>query len=682
MADDEGVDWILSNLATNHGAIEYRDFGHDYMPLNFYFLGIAADIFGGDIFAQRVAVTLLDTVIAPILLFVIAIRVTRSRAASIAAVAVYYIFSPYPLLKGTVFLAAVATIIYLKDKPGRAAAAIGFAIAVCAFTAQEFGVYIAVTYAAVLGYDRYCRRIDYRAVARKLAWAAVGAAILVIPFAALYLVTGSFGALFHYAIIKGFFRTPGTMNLPYPWGIDVSDPLNWIYYFYPLVLAFAVYRFFFGPGVTSRSDTFVVLIAFAVCFTTASGRADGGHIRMGVVLLGVLVGYVLTEALGRRQMVSATLVSPLAKVVPLMVLAAEYWILARNVTRYKWQIAVAVGLAAAAFALFREKKDVEQNEAAAAAGSMPLFVFVTAAIVFFASPVLASALREGRAITKNTRLLKASFKLSKPDPTDILGMQFNPTQLASIRKIKTIVDEQTKPDDRILVFPLNSFLYAVVHRKNVCDNYQFLRSIDKRDVASVIKALEEHRPQIVIYDKTLGSITGTDVNFYLLRHYKLLDDTGWLEVLKRTEQPNKEVALNQQTGDFMPDTKVPEYIYANYRKTGLPDVAGRHYADALFQHPPYAETVTLQREAILRGVVELRFDVMGDPEATGDLGRAEALVRDKSGKGYRAVFEKQFKDSKDREGTGDFLVPPQGIDALRLISNLPHGTFWRIQALY
>ncbi len=34
MADDEGVDWILSNLATNHGAIEYRDFGHDYMPIN------------------------------------------------------------------------------------------------------------------------------------------------------------------------------------------------------------------------------------------------------------------------------------------------------------------------------------------------------------------------------------------------------------------------------------------------------------------------------------------------------------------------------------------------------------------------------------------------------------------------------------------------------------------------
>ncbi len=170
-----------------------------------------------------------------------------------------------------------------------------------------------------------CPRMDYRAVARKLAWAAVGAAILVIPFAALYLVTGSFGALFSYAIIKGFFRTPGTMNLPYPWGIDVSNTLNWIYYFYPLVLAFAVYRFFFGPGVTSRSDAFVVLIAFAVCLEPPDGRADGGHIRMGVAVLGVLVvGYVLTEALGRRQMVSATLVSPLAKVVPLMVLAAEY----------------------------------------------------------------------------------------------------------------------------------------------------------------------------------------------------------------------------------------------------------------------------------------------------------------------------------------------------------------------
>ncbi len=82
----------------------------------------------------------------------------------------------------------------------------------------------------------------------------------------------------------------------------------------------------------------------------------------------------------------------------------------------------------------------------------------------------------------------------------------------------------------------------------------------------------------------------------------------------------------------MPNLKFLSTSMRIIGKSGLPT----SQADIMLT--PYspssiAEAVTLQREAILRGVVELRFDVMGNPEATGDLGRAEALVRDGSEKG-------------------------------------------------
>jgi hypothetical protein len=115
------------------------------------------------------------------------------------------------------------------------------------------------------------------------------------------------------------------------------------------------------------------------------------------------------------------------------------------------------------------------------------------------------------------------------------GLWINTNDAKTYSRLIKLIQNETGPNDKILVLPVAPEVYFLSDRKNP------FRFCDIKDVAQnefeiekVIKELAREKPVLVIYDFRSGIHTWSDqgVLGYVKKHYELLDSIGGFEVYR------------------------------------------------------------------------------------------------------------------------------------------------------
>ncbi|MFH1277404.1 MAG: glycosyltransferase family 39 protein [Candidatus Eisenbacteria bacterium] len=207
--DDEG--YLLGGVTRIlDGQVPYRDFHHTYGPARFYLVAFLFRLFGEDLLVLR-GLWLVMRVVVVVLAYLSGRRFL-SRPGAVAA-ALFFMAAPGPWHKSFFHLFLLANLFVLgglRGKGARGVATAGFLAGVTFLFRQDLGIFVGVSYGALLVLGRWTGESPKRAALFSLS-----ALLAVLPVVIYFTAEGALGAAASKVLLAG--ATDNRANaLPFP----------------------------------------------------------------------------------------------------------------------------------------------------------------------------------------------------------------------------------------------------------------------------------------------------------------------------------------------------------------------------------------------------------------------------------------------------------------------------------
>lgn len=662
---DEEVGWTLSKIVSE-GGIPYRDFAHEYMPLTTYTLAALTQVLGGDLAAQRLAGMFLNCFVAPCFLFLAATQVTGKTRYGLFALGVYFGMGGVALAKGTLFTVALFAIVRLLSRMCGYEQLIGLVLACLFWGAQEFAAAtgFGVVFSLFVQYAGAPKHALFRALLRLTG----GVVIVLVPLVVILLAGGSLHQFVENTFIKGLIITPEIMNLPFAFGIQPGSVPYWMAYWIPVLFAISILSACFGRREMLPVKTLLIVTSILM-FSTALGRSDEGHIRMALLPAPVLCALMIRDT--RRA--KGAIALPTAIAVSVVYLLVQYRVVEHNITDYTWQLPIAVCVGTFLFLLSRQEYTQRRGYESLRIACQALIV---GSVVFFAVPRIQQGIQRAIAVYKGERVLLAH--VPKPPENSIFGLVEDPAIIQELGRIRSMLDQSPNGGRQIFIYPRPVTLYYWFGRRPPTSVLQYHLLRDETEGKRVVADLEERVVQYVILDKVLAPYAANSISFYILTTFEtVLDGSRYSLLKRRSSVPTIQMA--DLVGAFRPVGRTREYEYRNYLKVAA--FPGSNGSDNwLFQHPPFATDIEFTAQHVLSRLQAVEIQVAKRPEYKDDTATASIYATLKTGE-ERRVFTYYIAQISPT------ISPVQRVDLsglditrLRVSSNAPHGTFWKIAA--
>jgi hypothetical protein len=145
------------------------------------------------------------------------------------------------------------------------------------------------------------------------------------------------------------------------------------------------------------------------------------------------------------------------------------------------------------------------------------------------------------------------------------------------------------PEQEIFIFPRPVSLYVLANKKNPTRIYMFARYFSHTiEMQRMLKILESKKIKHIIVEESLAATAANQIYFYILKNYIKEKQIGPYIIYNRASKHSDQIIISKIVDSFSPETKSPEYIWANYMKT---QQIGGLFDGFLFQHPPHARCI-------------------------------------------------------------------------------------------
>ncbi len=602
---DEEFGFVLTALVY-HGRVPYRDFFHIYAPIGLYLPSVFYALLGESLAIRRFYMAFMASPMATLLIYGLAHQVFENLLIS-ATLALSYFAGINGMQDRTFFgfLAILFFIIYI-DKPVDFMGFItGLAAGVAILASQEVGVLALVIIGlALLLWPLHPISDSLRLRLKSLAVLGLGWSIPVISAIVFFAARGGLNA----ALYDLFLYVFTTYQRLFPLPMALLSPAALTFYLFTIVTYVAMFSVLAIEGIlqppSPLQKKLAVLLLFEIAlFTTATTRADLGHLFFAIPLLPFFLyslfryGVHSFRSLLVASRVPVTVeVSPTAKLLPFAILFnIGLWLLV-------WQnpkAILAIVLLDAGFLAYvwqSSRSSSPSRLATRCFNIMPYFTSLgSLLILIFTGTVLVRM--------EYPYALQRVFPLQPQWSARVSGVLV-PTEVANTtQRIVDGLRERTQPGQAIFMFPYHTLFYLLSDRHNATGYYFFHWSVVGRqyldqEEETVLTELKHMAPAMVGIQLQAARNIGGRVYYYLLDHYEPVADIPYLGNTIRLLAPSlvstrSELYIADYVANFHFAQAPPIYEERNYLRADAYEINGQT-RDVIWQHPPYASTMSLR----------------------------------------------------------------------------------------
>ena len=496
------------------GQVIYRDFHHTYAPGGFYLVAALFKIFGQNIMVERALFAVLEALKCA-LAFGIVRTIAPSRFAYLAPVLLAIAPGPWHkvFLPAFGFLALYAVLVAAARRPVWYLLS-GVVIGVSAVFRQDVAAFAAISAVIVVACE--AGRTG-RAAARplvRLAYLAVGIAIVVGPVLAAFWRAGALGAMIHDLTVEGMLDNM-TNRIAFP-GIAAKAAPSAQYMLYVLpvkalfylpfaayalsaaVLARALLRRAWGTG---HSFLLAVLAAAVLAFNQSMWRSDVGHLLQTMQYVFLLVPPL--AAIGHRVIAQG----------------------ARLSTRSSGLLAAALLVCVPAALLWAT-------------------VACTRAVT---EPAVAAEFQtEGVSVGDTEYVGSVLVRVNNTAKLDVprAPIFVTPAEARFFSEIGRFLDTDTKPGDYVLAVPQLQTMYFLFDRRNPTRYSHYRRRLGAAEEKRYMEDIQSHGTEYILLTEPYeGARVGqtaesfsqyaTPVRDWILANYAPVGRIGWVTVLRK-----------------------------------------------------------------------------------------------------------------------------------------------------
>ncbi len=516
LAYDEG--YLLDGVERlMDGQLIYRDFHHTYAPGRFYAVAAAFSLFGKNIMVERYIFVFLQALKCS-LAFTIVAALTGSWLALLAPMMLMLAPGPWHkvFFSSLGFLALYVMIRSLRSPPRRLILT-GIVIGICAVFRQDVAGFAVIGGVIGMVIDALAKRGQgkvWRDVAARVAFLALGIAIIGIPVLLFFHFQGALGPMLRKMTREGMIDNM-TNRVAYPsitavGGLDRAYlahvlPVRLLFYLpfavYALALIMVTKRAAGRRWTANMTPFVVVLVAGVMAFNQSVWRSDLGHLLQSmqyVLLLATLVVAFASSGLegrwkARRRLKSAARLG-LIFVIPALLVWAS------------------VGIV----------KGVTDTE------TMKRFY------------------REGVSIGDTEYLGSIAVRLGNDTRLGLerVPVRVTPGQARFFTVLGDYLDRHTSPGDYVLAVPQLQMLYFFYDRRNPTRYAHYRRGLDPGEEARYIEDIGAHETEYIFLTEPFdgGGLGQTKQSFgeyavrvkaWILENYAPVDRIGSVQILRR-----------------------------------------------------------------------------------------------------------------------------------------------------